>query len=455
MIGISIGNFIGIGNSGVAPWSQQSKALFSRMTTLGETPVLARKKNIDATINEFIAEDLFDNRFDGLWLLRNKGTASTLLNWIKDRHNAISTDVYAEDAGLTGDGIAKYISLEYTPSTDAIKASQDNISFGIKISGTLTANDRIGVIDNVGYNKGLKFQVSTDAVNVNVNGGNAFAIGSTAGYGCLARNTAILARQYYANGVEYSVANNSVGLPPHKLTLSAYNVGGTVQYFGTETFEFAWVGAYITLAEFVKMQTIFNSYVNRMFIKQVYLMGDSLTSTPNSTYPADLLSLLGSGYFIVNKGVSGEETEDMLTRFRTDVIVNNYYEKQKYIVILAGTNDSGYRTTALIKSNLQAMYDIAKVSGMKVVAVTIPPKASSTGGGALDPAVQKANIEEVNTWILNNALNIDYRIDAHLLLEDPNNLGSLLATYDSGDHVHLSAGGYTALANEIYGNVVW
>ena len=40
-------------------------------------------------------------------------------------------------------------------------------------------------------------------------------------------------------------------------------------------------------------------------------------------------------------------------------------------------------------------------------------------------------------------------IDLDSIVRDPNNQSNLLPSYDSGDHLHLNAAGYQAMANAI------
>ncbi len=76
---------------------------------------------------------------------------------------------------------------------------------------------------------------------------------------------------------------------------------------------------------------------------------------------------------IVDRGISGQCTAHMLVRFRPDVIALN----PKYVVILGGTNDiahnEGYSDMEHTLGNIESMYELARVHGIKVVVCTVTP----------------------------------------------------------------------------------
>jgi lysophospholipase L1-like esterase len=178
-------------------------------------------------------------------------------------------------------------------------------------------------------------------------------------------------------------------------------------------------------------------------VSTVIGMGDSLSY---SNYQPILCTLLDSStpWLVVTKGVPGDITSGMLSRFSTDVLS----ALPEYVIVWGGTNDIARSSSAAsIESNLQSMYTDAHNDGIKVVAVNIAPSDFNSG--------QQAVLVAVNTWIANTATNVDYRIDVYSVLNDPNNPGNLLAAYDSGDHIHLNAAGYSIVANTIYNGASW
>ena len=181
---------------------------------------------------------------------------------------------------------------------------------------------------------------------------------------------------------------------------------------------------------------------------KVYLMGDSITGT-SGKYGTMLQTLLGADWQVVWKGVSGDHTLDMRTRFITDVISPGDAE---YVVVQGGVNDiSGNHAESETEGTLQAMYDWARTARIKVVSVNITPFYGTAWADA-PRLVKQAN---ENAWQLNTSSNVSYRVDAYSALVDPATPYTLLPAYDSGDHLHLSTAGYAALATNIYNAVTW
>ncbi|MDE1163395.1 MAG: SGNH/GDSL hydrolase family protein [Acidobacteriaceae bacterium] len=124
---------------------------------------------------------------------------------------------------------------------------------------------------------------------------------------------------------------------------------------------------------------------------RVVFYGDSIT---------DAWTRNGGKFFpgkpYVNRGISGQTTEQMLVRFRQDV-VNLHPEA---VVILAGTNDiagnTGVRTQDQIADNIRSMVEIARASHIRVVLCSLLPSADYGWRRGLQPA-QK--IVALNKWI--------------------------------------------------------
>jgi lysophospholipase L1-like esterase len=209
--------------------------------------------------------------------------------------------------------------------------------------------------------------------------------------------------------------------------------------------------------EFIK-GIIVNGPLKIVATNEIYAMGNSLTAA--GLYQVRLAALLGGLWHINNRGNSGEATTEMRSRFAADVITPG---DANTVVILAGVNDiRRYVSDAIysvdsIKARLQYMYTLAHNAGIKVVAVTILPfkgYVSPTPSESWS-TVKQSMLELVNDWILNDALNVDYTVDAYTLLEDSENPEQLFAEYDSGDHLHLSSAGYAYLGEIIHANATW
>lgn len=192
--------------------------------------------------------------------------------------------------------------------------------------------------------------------------------------------------------------------------------------------------------------------VNYLHLKQslnMYGMGDSITYLGIANLSPFLNNLTGTTWTVNNKGVNGETTTQMEARFNTDVITPG---NAKVVTILGGVNDAALDVAvATTESKLQSMYTAAHNEGIIVVALTITPWK----GSSLWSSARQTAIETINNWIKNTATNIDYIIDTYELLEDPNTAQTLLAAYDSGDHIHLSTAGKDVMWEYVYKNVVW
>ena len=71
----------------------------------------------------------------------------------------------------------------------------------------------------------------------------------------------------------------------------------------------------------------------------------------------------------VNKGISGNTTVQMYSRFQTDVIALDPY----CVVIEGGTNDIAQRSDEAILSYLKQMVEMAEVAKIRVVLGSVPP----------------------------------------------------------------------------------
>jgi len=125
--------------------------------------------------------------------------------------------------------------------------------------------------------------------------------------------------------------------------------------------------------------------------KRVVFMGDSITDGWK-------LAEYFPGKPYVNRGISGQTTSQMLVRMFPDVI----RLKPAALIILAGTNDvsknTGPQTLQMITDNYQAMTELAKAHGIKVIFATVMPVSDYT---ARPQTARRppADILKLNKWI--------------------------------------------------------
>ena len=100
----------------------------------------------------------------------------------------------------------------------------------------------------------------------------------------------------------------------------------------------------------------------------------------------------------LNRGIAGQTTDQMLIRFRQDVIDLH----PKAVVILAGVNDiaglHGAATEEMIVDNLMSMAELARANGIRVVLASLTPVCDCFTKGTARQRWQE-RINEVNELI--------------------------------------------------------
>ena len=170
---------------------------------------------------------------------------------------------------------------------------------------------------------------------------------------------------------------------------------------------------------------------------RVVFMGDSITDhwKLDESFP-------GKPY--VNRGISGQTTEQMLIRFQNDVA--NLHPSA--VVILAGTNDIAENTGPIsneaIENNFRAMMAIAKANNIPVIVQSILPVHNYTERSQIFfPSRPMGRIRALNAWLKdyaarNNAAYVDY---FPAMLDDKGLLKRDLAD----DGLHPNAAGYALM----------
>ena len=167
---------------------------------------------------------------------------------------------------------------------------------------------------------------------------------------------------------------------------------------------------------------------------RVVFMGDSIT---------DNWQFRDTGMFtdgLVDRGISGQTTQQMLVRFREDVIALH----PQAVHIMAGTNDvagnTGAATLASVQGNIESMAELAKLHGIKVILASIPPAAAFPWSPAMRPA---GPIIAFNAWLRAYAARNGFTyLDYHAALADAQGgMKPGLAT----DGVHPTPEGYAIM----------
>lgn len=164
--------------------------------------------------------------------------------------------------------------------------------------------------------------------------------------------------------------------------------------------------------------------------KRVVFMGNSITEGWIRTDPG---FFQGKPY--INRGISGQTTDQMLIRFRQDVIDLH----PAVVVLLAGTNDiaenRGPTTLEAIFENIVSMAELARVHGIRVVLCAVLPVFDYPWRPDLQPANK---IIALNTMISGycEEQKIPF-VDYHHAMADQRN-GLPLRYADDGVHPNLA-----------------
>jgi lysophospholipase L1-like esterase len=194
----------------------------------------------------------------------------------------------------------------------------------------------------------------------------------------------------------------------------------------------------------------------------IVALGDSITdgrgsdTDMNDRWPDDLNRRLQMGaatprVSVLNEGIGGNAVVSgglgptATLRFASDVLGQS---GARWLIVFEGVNDIGANGTTTIANNLIAAFGQfitqAHSHGLKAYGIPITP----FGGSMYDSAGSQAARTTVNNWIRTSS-SYDGIIDLDSIVRDPNNQSNLLPSYDSGDHLHLNAAGYQAMANAI------
>lgn len=140
---------------------------------------------------------------------------------------------------------------------------------------------------------------------------------------------------------------------------------------------------------------------------------------------------------VLNRGVNGERTDEILRRFDTDVA-----ERPYVVVIIAGVNDVYQgKSVEHVTTHLRKLYDRAAEEHIAVVAGSILPFNDAT-------KAQNAKMEKINAWIKAEAKkdpNLTF-VDTRKAVASKNDPDKLASTED-GRHPDIA--GYRKLAHAI------
>jgi acyl-CoA thioesterase I len=173
---------------------------------------------------------------------------------------------------------------------------------------------------------------------------------------------------------------------------------------------------------------------------RVVFLGDSITDYWKL---GDYFS--GKPYVVINRGIDGQSTPEMLVRFRQDVIGLH----PKIVIILAGTNDiagvTGPTRNEDIEANYATMAELARAHHIRVVFASLLPAYNYTPESKESYALRpRERILALNTWLKDYCKqNYLVYLNYYSALVDGQ---GMLNRQLSDDGLHPNAAGYKIMA---------
>ena len=177
---------------------------------------------------------------------------------------------------------------------------------------------------------------------------------------------------------------------------------------------------------------------------KVVFMGNSITEGWKRHYP----EFFEKNEDYICRGISGQVTAQMLSRFRPDVI-NHHPEK---VVILAGTNDiamnQGFVALEHIFGNIVSMAELAMANGIKPYLCSILPGDKYSWSWEVDSDRVISSIATINKWLreyCEKTEGVEY-VDYFSVMVDENK--ALKKEYQR-DPIHPNRAGYLVMEKVI------
>jgi lysophospholipase L1-like esterase len=174
--------------------------------------------------------------------------------------------------------------------------------------------------------------------------------------------------------------------------------------------------------------------------KRVVFIGDSITDYWKL---ADYFP--GKLYIVINRGIDGQSTPQMLVRFRQDVINLD----PAVLVVLAGTNDvagvTGRTSNEEIEANYASIAELARLHHIRVVFASLLPANNYTDDAKESFALRpRERILALNTWLKDYCAKngLEYLDYFSAVVDDKGMLKRGL----SDDGLHPNAAGYKVMA---------
>lgn len=207
-------------------------------------------------------------------------------------------------------------------------------------------------------------------------------------------------------------------------------------------------------------------------IRRVLCLGDSITYgwgtvSVQRAYPERLQDALlardGAGWSVFNRGVSGEGTTGVLSRWNNGTFDDGGARVEPplrtlvpaveggwhTLVLLIGVNDvSSGAPASSIYTNITTLAADALALGAKVAVCSIAPWKGYGLWSAPKQAAQDDVRAQLQAWATADTSARAF-VDVYGALGDPGDPQALLPAYDSGDHLHPNDAGAVALQTAV------
>jgi lysophospholipase L1-like esterase len=177
-------------------------------------------------------------------------------------------------------------------------------------------------------------------------------------------------------------------------------------------------------------------------------IGDSITFTGHYAYQ---MMQQRETLDITLKGIGGQTLTQIEARFATDVVAL----APRFCVIEGGINDIqltgvGVDPTSTMQTKVISMIGQARAASIVPIVVNVTPFKNSTNW----TAERQGYLDAYNAWLLSyTTTNSVLMLDANALLVDPATPQTLLAAFDSGDHLHWGTLGHRIVGNALMSRI--
>jgi lysophospholipase L1-like esterase len=204
----------------------------------------------------------------------------------------------------------------------------------------------------------------------------------------------------------------------------------------------------------------------------VVTFGDSITDgalsavDANHRWPDTLAArLVPLGVGVLNAGIGGNRIlNDPASALRFGVSALARFDRDvaaqpgvKWVILMEGINDLGHASPDSLPTEFVSADDIiagmkqiierAHACGLRIFGATLTPFEGTRSASYFTPEKEAAR-KKVNEWIRAGGA-FDGVIDFDKAVRDPAHPDRILATYDSGDHLHPGDDGYRAMGEAV------